>query len=121
MNTIDCSPIVFFMRTYCYLMAENMNIRTGLAETIRTVRQAKGLTQEDFSDVSSRTYLSMIERGLRSPTLEKLIQLAGVLGIHPLTLLTLAFSKAEDCTHDCLIEKIAAEVAALNATAQPQD
>lgn len=73
-----------------------MTVRNGFAEALRTVRKAKGLTQEDFSDISSRTYLSTLERGLKSPTLEKLAQLAGVLGIHPLTLLTLAYASSEE-------------------------
>lgn len=51
----------------------------------------KGVTQEDFSVVSSRTYISMVERGLRCPTLEKIDEFAGVLGVHPLALLCLTY------------------------------
>lgn len=57
----------------------------GLA--LRELRNSKDLAQEDFSGVSSRTYISTLERGLKSPTLEKLDQLASVLEIHPLTLM----------------------------------
>ncbi len=56
-------------------------------------RKARGLSQEAFSDVSSRTYLSSLERGLKSPTLKKMDELCGVMGIHPLTLLTLAYAE----------------------------
>jgi transcriptional regulator with XRE-family HTH domain len=49
--------------------------------------------------VSSRTYVSALERGIKQPTLTKVSELAGVLGVHPLTLLTLShcstFSTAE--------------------------
>ena len=41
--------------------------------------------------VSSRTYISALERGLKQPTLRKVDQLATVLGLHPLTLLTLSY------------------------------
>jgi transcriptional regulator with XRE-family HTH domain len=64
----------------------------SLAAAIRTVRKARGLSQEAFSDVSSRTYLSSLERDLKSPTLNKLAELCEVMEIHPLTLLTLAYA-----------------------------
>lgn len=52
----------------------------------------RGLSQEAFSDVSSRTYLSTLERGLKSPTLSKLADLCEVMQVHPVTLLTLAYA-----------------------------
>ncbi len=64
----------------------------NLGQAIKTVRAARGLSQEAFSDVSSRTYLSTLERGLKSPTLSKLAELCEVMRIHPLTLLTLAYA-----------------------------
>lgn len=63
-----------------------------LGQAIKTVRAARGLSQEAFSDVSSRTYLSTLERGLKSPTLNKLAELCEVMDVHPLTLLTLAYA-----------------------------
>jgi transcriptional regulator with XRE-family HTH domain len=44
-----------------------------------------------LSDVSSRTYMSSLERGLKSPTLSKVAELCEVMDVHPLTLLTLAY------------------------------
>jgi transcriptional regulator with XRE-family HTH domain len=58
---------------------------------MRLIRKAKGITQEDFGVVSSRTYVSSVERGLKNPTLAKIDELAEVLGVHPVTLLTLAY------------------------------
>jgi len=49
------------------------------------------LSQEAFSDVSSRTYMSSLERDLKSPTIHKLAELCEVMDVHPLTLLTLAY------------------------------
>jgi transcriptional regulator with XRE-family HTH domain len=68
-----------------------MNIKKSLATAFRQLRKAKNITQEDFSEVSSRTYVSTIERGLYSPTVEKIDSLAKTLKVHPLTLLTLAY------------------------------
>jgi transcriptional regulator with XRE-family HTH domain len=66
--------------------------KIGLAAALKKVRKARGLSQEAFSDVSSRTYLSSLERDLKSPTLKKLAELCEVMEIHPLTLLTLAYA-----------------------------
>jgi transcriptional regulator with XRE-family HTH domain len=60
---------------------------------LQAIRKARGLSQEAFSDVSSRTYLSSLERGLKSPTLSKLVALCEVMEVHPLTLLTLAYGR----------------------------
>lgn len=70
----------------------------SFATALRRVRKARGLSQEAFSDVSSRTYLSSLERDLKSPTLNKVNELAEVLEVHPLTLLSLAYGgdKPED-------------------------
>lgn len=57
----------------------------------RAVRLARGLTQEDFSDQSGRTYISELERGVKQPTLQKIDELAVPLAVHPLTLLVLAY------------------------------
>ena len=61
-------------------------------KALRHARKARGLTQEDFTDVSGRTYVSSLERGLKSPTLDKIDMFAQALGLHPLTLLTLAYT-----------------------------
>ena len=58
---------------------------------LKGARTSLGLAQEAFSLASSRTYVSSLERGIKSPTLSKVDTLADVLGIHPLTLLTLAY------------------------------
>ena len=87
-----------------------MNLRQGLATAIRTVRKKKGLTQEDFGVVSSRTYLSSLERGLKSPTVDKLEEIAEVLGMHPATILLLAYTiQAPSSERDSLINDITRE------------
>jgi len=50
------------------------------------------LSQEAFSDVSSRTYMSSLERDQKNPTMHKLTELCEVMEVHPLTLLTLAYA-----------------------------
>lgn len=66
-------------------------VRNQFAQALKRARTCKGLTQEDFSLISSRTYVSSLERGQKSPTLKKVEELASAMGIHPLTLLTMSY------------------------------
>lgn len=92
-----------------------MDIRQAFALALRKIRKARGLTQEDFSIVSSRTYLSTLERGIKSPTLDKVQELADTLKVHPLTILALAYStiEGEQGLPD-LLDKIKLEIAGLD-------
>jgi len=74
------------------------------------VRKARGLSQEAFSDVSSRTYMSSLERDLKSPTINKLTELCEVMGVHPLTLLTLAYTGNDPATTDQLLARVRKEL-----------
>lgn len=70
-------------------------MRVAFAKALKNSRKSRGLTQEDFSDVSSRTYLSMLERGKKSPTLDKIQAIAQTIGIHSLSLMTLTYMYSE--------------------------
>ncbi|EME9751332.1 helix-turn-helix domain-containing protein [Pseudomonas aeruginosa] len=83
-----------------------MAAKHSLAAAIRTVRKARGLSQEAFSDVSSRTYMSTLERNLKSPTLHKLTELCEVMEVHPLTLLTLAYAGDDTRKADELLAQV---------------
>lgn len=88
-----------------------MGNRKAFGNSLRVARKASNLSQEDFSDVSSRTYLSSLERGLKSPTLEKVDSLAWRMNLHPLTLMTLAYlcdSNKTDAGH--LLDHVKKEV-----------
>ncbi|VBB11114.1 helix-turn-helix domain-containing protein [Burkholderia stabilis] len=87
-----------------------MATKNSLATAIRTVRKARGLSQEAFSDVSSRTYMSSLERGLKSPTMYKLAELCEVMGVHPLTLLTLAYAGESTRKVDQLLAQVRQEL-----------
>ncbi|OIQ88793.1 helix-turn-helix domain protein [mine drainage metagenome] len=75
-----------------------MNIKESLGLALKKARIAKKVTQEDFSNISSRTYVSTLERGLYTPTVEKVDTLAKVIGVHPLTILSLAYLINEEAT-----------------------
>ncbi len=55
----------------------------GLA--LRQLRQEKGVSQEQFAFDAGldRSYMSMVERGLRSPTMRTVLRFADTLGVPP--------------------------------------
>jgi transcriptional regulator with XRE-family HTH domain len=52
---------------------------------LRAARKAAGMTQEQLAEAAGfdRTYPSLLERGLRSPTVSVILCLAAALGIDP--------------------------------------
>ena len=87
-----------------------MNLLGRFGTGLQLARKSRKLTQEDFSMASSRTYLSSLERGMKSPTITKLDELASVIGIHPLSLLALAYLPTTEPEREQLYKLIAAEV-----------
>jgi len=91
-----------------------MTLGEALAIAIKSTRKARGLTQEDFGVVSSRTYLSSLERALKSPTIDKLEEISGVLKVAPASLLVLATALMEDSVRpEATIERVALEAVSL--------
>ncbi|WP_081489908.1 helix-turn-helix domain-containing protein, partial [Pseudomonas sp. R62] len=73
-----------------------MELRKAFGATLRHVRLKNNLTQEDFALVSSRTNVSLLERGGTSPTLDKLEELCSALGIHPVSLVAACYMRKEE-------------------------
>jgi len=66
-----------------------MDMRRLVGRNVRRVRLKKGLTQEEFSDLSgfSQQYLSSLENGQRNPTVITVYELAVALDVDHLELL----------------------------------
>ena len=93
-----------------------MDINLSFGKALKLIRKKRGLTQEDFSDVSSRTYMSTLERGMKTITLEKLEDIAGVLGVHPITILLMTYSEVgEDIQSKELLNRLVRELAVVKA------
>jgi transcriptional regulator with XRE-family HTH domain len=60
----------------------------GLA--LRAARNAQGISQDQLSEICDfdRTYPSLLERGLRGPTMTMLFRLADALGVDPAQLVS---------------------------------
>ena len=84
-----------------------------MSEALKTIRKARGLSQEAFSDISSRPYMSSLERDLKSPTLNKLGELCDVMEVHPLTLLTLAYAGKKPKQAEQLLAQVRQELEAV--------
>jgi transcriptional regulator with XRE-family HTH domain len=93
-----------------------MDVNARFGKALRLVRKHRGLSQEDFSDVSSRTYVSSLERGLKSPTLEKVEMLAKAMDLDPLVLLVLAFDEGGIKDIRGRMEKVVCEVEMVRAS-----
>ena len=66
-----------------------MDMRKLVGQNVKRIRLEKGLTQEQFRDVSgfSQQYVSGLETGRRNPTVVTLYELATALGVGYLDLL----------------------------------
>lgn len=92
-----------------------MELGKAFGITLKRYRIRAGLSQEEFSTVSSRTYISTLERGLKNPTLDKVNEIASVLSVHPLSLLTTYYLTLDDTLSiDDLISRIRSELIAAN-------
>ena len=88
--------------------------QNAIGRSLKTLRLARELTQEDFVEATGRTYISQLEREIKSPTLDKVDELANVLNVHPLTLLTLAYlPKMTDATLKKLQSQVQSELSKL--------
>ena len=67
-----------------------MDVRQLVGENVRRLRRDRGLSQEQFAEVSGLTqqYLSGLERGKRNPTVLTIYELAIALKVVPADLLT---------------------------------
>lgn len=98
-------------------MSNATNSRNHFATALRSIRRSKGLSQEAFGLVSSRTYVSTLERKMQSPTLNKVDDLAEVMGVHPLTLLAMSYMRKTDASSvEKLLNVIAAQILELEKT-----
>lgn len=68
-----------------------MDIKEAFGITFAKARKNAKLVQDDFEQISSRSYISYIERGKVSVSLEKLDELSTFVGVHPVSLLFQAY------------------------------
>tara|TARA_R100000789_G_scaffold98371_1_gene102118 strand:+ start:1543 stop:1989 length:447 start_codon:yes stop_codon:yes gene_type:complete len=123
MSAIPCSAIARILAP-SFLLCNGkigMDYRQALGVSLRRVRKSRGLTQEAFTSVSSRTHMSELERGVIGITVEKLIEIAEVMEVHPLTVLLDSFSSYEGLSPAKLLDQIALEQVTINGNSSDHD
>lgn len=67
-------------------------------EVLRELRVAKGISQEKFAEYCDldRTYISLLERGLRQPTISTLFKIADALKMPPSDIIKMTEQKVAE-------------------------
>lgn len=71
-----------------------MELKQAIGQAFKELRVSRGLPQEAAG--ASQSYISDVERGLKSPTIEKFNELATNIGVHPLIILAKGYILAGD-------------------------
>jgi transcriptional regulator with XRE-family HTH domain len=78
------------MQSFMIAPMRRQKVAIAFGRVLREARRQKGLSQEALAGEADfdRTYPSLLERGLRTPTLTVIFQLAEVLEVSPASLIT---------------------------------
>lgn len=93
-------------------MGDELDQRFGRA--LKALREAAGKTQEEVRAVP-RTYLSELERGLKTPTLDTIVRLAGELGVTPAQIVARATSDSPERSRRTGLEFLVADPAKVSS------
>jgi ribosome-binding protein aMBF1 (putative translation factor) len=86
----DFCPWVHDMQSFMIAPMRRQKVAIAFGRVLREARRQKGLSQEELAGDAEfdRTYPSLLERGLRTPTLTVIFQLAKVLEISAASLVS---------------------------------
>ncbi|WP_445576727.1 helix-turn-helix transcriptional regulator [Pseudomonas sp. E141] len=90
-----------------------MSLKNAFAAVLKAMRAGRGLTQRNLAEVSSRTYISKLERAQSSPTLEMITALSGSLSVNPLTLVAITLCAESGQSVNALLRRTQEELADL--------
>lgn len=86
-----------------------MELKQALGGVLKAYRLNRSFSQEGMGP--SQTYISNIERGRWSPSLDKIEQMSNVLGVHPASIIIAGYLTAEDGkSSDEILERIRTEL-----------
>lgn len=71
------------------MATDGKSVQKAFGEALRQMRVSRGISQQELALESEldRTYISLLERGLRQPTITTLMGLSDALGIDPALLI----------------------------------
>ncbi|NWB31297.1 helix-turn-helix domain-containing protein [Pseudomonas gingeri] len=90
-----------------------MSLKTAFAAVLKAMRATRGLSQKSLAEVSSRTYISKLERGQCCPTLEMISALSVPLNVSPLTLMAVTLGAETGQSIKMLASRMEREAAEL--------
>ncbi|MFJ4131402.1 helix-turn-helix domain-containing protein [Pseudomonas cyclaminis] len=90
-----------------------MSLKIAFASVLKATRAARGLSQKNLAEVSSRTYISKLERAQCSPTLEMMSALSVPLSLSPLTLIAMTMSVETGQSVASIVNRIEDDLAEL--------
>lgn len=93
-----------------------MQLKEALAAALRGARAHQGLDYEDLAGATHRTYVGMLEQGRANPTLEKLNEIAGYLGLDLLTVVALTVAAQGDEPPSELMQRTALKIREFEVT-----
>ncbi|MBU4636275.1 helix-turn-helix domain-containing protein [Pseudomonas chlororaphis] len=86
-----------------------MELKYAFGKALREIRMSKDLSQESIG--ASQSYVSDVERGLKTPSIEKLDEFASNIGVHPVTILAKSYLlKDESLQPEILIARLREEL-----------
>ena len=79
-----------------------MKPEEAFAHVLRKLRKERSLSQEELAHQSNldRTYISLLERGLRQPSLSSILQLSKSLGVSSSEMIAQVEAKLNEDTPD---------------------
>ncbi|QXI26258.1 helix-turn-helix domain-containing protein [Pseudomonas vanderleydeniana] len=86
-----------------------MSLKATFAAVLKAMRATRGISQKTLAEVSSRTYISKLERGQCCPTLEMVTALSEALNVSPLTLIAITLGAQSGQPIENLVSRIEQE------------
>ena len=83
-----------------------MSLRTAYAAALQLLRTRRETSQRELADAVDPSYVSRLEAGTRSVTLDVSHELAKALGEDPLTLVTLAYAAERRLTPQQVVDQL---------------
>ena len=87
-----------------------MSLRTAFAAALQLLRTRRESSQQDLAEAVDPSYISRLESGARSVTLDVSQDIAKALGVDPLTLLTLAYAAHRGQTPKQVLDHLAKDL-----------
>lgn len=89
-----------------------MSLRIAYAAALRFLRKRSEVSQQQLAAAANPSYVSRLESGARSVTLDVSQELAKALNVDPLTLLVLAYAAERDQTPQEVMEHLLGDLSA---------